>query len=318
MAYITNTITSANPGLDLHTAMASALTTAGYTLVDTVVISTRTHKVWKCPAANNTAGLDWYLDIAYPTTGNGNMSILPFESYDPATHLALRGIIASGSTTIDATTFSVNGATSAALESASNCLHAGNAVAGNQLVLTTSSFGYWISITGNRVIALTSADPTFVVYAGMHSPSGAHATAAGAKLFPLIFAKINAFSANSTSTNAPSSTACGLTRLPQLSSLTSTGWRYQLQAASAFPLAALPQIPSGATGAFPLATSPILAIAGIADLTQGAQGWWGTFYDLMLVNAAATVSRGDTITIGTDNCVLTNQSSNYALAFKAL
>src|SRR3954466_3352347 len=163
MAYNTGAITDPSPGATLHTALASLLTTAGYSLVDTVVISTRTHKVWKSPAASNAANLDWYLDIAYTTTGNGNKWFLPFEGYDPSTDLGLRGIVSGTSiTTIDATPGSRFGATASSLES-------GNwfgPVQGTSMALTmtTATFTYWASITADRVIVMHTNIATSIFY----------------------------------------------------------------------------------------------------------------------------------------------------------
>src|SRR3954469_25016645 len=155
MAYLTATQgADANPAATLYATLAGGLTTAGFTLVDTQVISTRTHKVWKSAAANNAQGLDWFLDAVYTTTGAGSLWLFPMEFYDPATHLATRMVHGGlSSTTIDQTFYSINGATAFTLESASWPLNASNAT-GLPLLTSTSSFGYWFSVTGDRVIGL--------------------------------------------------------------------------------------------------------------------------------------------------------------------
>lgn len=317
MAYGTSTIASANPSADLYTALATLLTTAGYTLVDTQVISTRTHKVWKSAAANNAAGKDFYLDFAYTTSGAGNLTVFPFEDYNATTHLAFRGPVAAGSATVDATTFSLNGSTGAALESAVGGIHAGNAATNHQLVVTTASFGYWASVTGDRVILLSSADPSAVIYAGMYSPSSAYASAAGAGLYPLVFVKLfQSFSPGvSTSAAAAVSAWASLTRIAPKTTI--SAWTYQVSVACALGtgIANLPLVPSGDVTMHPLAGCEVNVYGGG---NSGTYGLFGKLIDVEVIPAAGTVSRGDTITLGASTFIVGSANVALAVGFKAV
>jgi hypothetical protein len=319
MAYGTSTIASANPSADLYTALATLLTTAGYTLVDTQVISTRTHKVWKSAAANNAAGKDFYLDFAYTTTGAGNLTVFPFEDYNATTHLASRGPIAVASSTVDATTFSYTGSTAAALESAAGGIHAGNASTGQQLVVTTASFGYWASITGDRVILMSSAEPSSVIYAGTYTPSSAYSATAGSALFPLIWAKLfSSFTSGGTSASSAtaSSASAALTRIAPKSAI--GNWTSHVNVVGALGSAVnnLPQIPSGDTSMHAFAGVEVNVIGGASG--TGTYGLFGKLIDVENIPAAATVSRGDTITIGASTYVVATPTSGLAVAFKAV
>lgn len=298
MTYITGTITDANPAAALYTALAPALTAAGYTLVDTVVISTRTHKVWKSAAANNTYALDWYLDIAYTTTGAGNLFVCPYEFYDPATDLAQRGPQYVSSTTIEQTFFSQFGATAHTLEQASANVFAG---ANTLMALTcsTASFGYWISVTGNRVLLLGSNTPGVVVYAGFYTPVAAFAATGGAALFPLVLASVQE-PGTATPAGTVTTTRAGVTRLPRLP----TGAiNWALQSAGIMPAygqnsaySSLTRIPDGSIsmlgGRY---VSPLLL--SVISTTGVSGGTYGVLDGLTGGWSAATVTRGDTITI---------------------
>lgn len=296
MTFITSTITSANPAADLYTAIAGALSSEGYTLVDTVVISTRTHKVWKCPAANNAAGKDWYLDVTYTTSGAGSVWWIPYEAYDPVTHLAYRGPVATASGSLDAVTYSRNGATGAALESALVGIHAG---VNTTALLTTpsSSFGYWISVTPNRLIGNVTATPAFLLYAGLYEPTAEYSAIAGADLFPLVMCRLNPGSTSWASAgSAPSTASGGIIRVPKATVL--TGWDSTLAIYSDVGNALwLPQIPAGSQ----LINNRSVAKLAIGTGTNASPvGQYGYLYDVRACQADATVTRGDTVTLSGD------------------
>lgn len=208
----------ANPGPLVHTALATKLLAAGYTLEDTVVISTRTHKVYKSAAAGNTYGLDWYLDVSYPTTGiTGGVYITPFEGYNSTTHLATRGPYSgsSGATTMDPTTYSRYGATASALETnwANTATHSSL-----DNPLSISEFALMASVNRNRVILAVSTDPQFVSYAGFFTPTAGHVAHAGAAMYPLITTRVTG-SGGSSATNNPISVTAALTRAPKVSTV---------------------------------------------------------------------------------------------------
>src|SRR6187402_1092437 len=112
MTYITGTITDANPGPLLYAAIETAAIALGYTLEDTVVIGSNTHKILKSAAAGNSRGQDWYLDINFATTGVvGGIRFAPFEGYNPATDQGIRGPYTISTTAIEQTYYSPFGVT---------------------------------------------------------------------------------------------------------------------------------------------------------------------------------------------------------------
>lgn len=89
------TINSATPQIDLMTAIEAAMTAHdNWTLVDTAVIATATYRVWKNHGTgvtlNNSFGQDFYVVIAYTTTGAGNISIRACEDVTLASDLMIR------------------------------------------------------------------------------------------------------------------------------------------------------------------------------------------------------------------------------------
>lgn len=302
MTFIQGSVTDASPGPALYALMAPALTAAGYTLVDTVVISARTHKIWKSAAANNTQGLDWYLDIAYTTAGAGNLWLAPFEYFDPATDLGYRGIFNSSITTIETTYYSRYGATGHALET--NWLQSWST--SPALTLTTGVFGYWVSVTGDRVIAMLSNDPTYLLYAGMYAPDPLYAAKAGAAMYPLVMAKMQAVIASSQLTSSPSS---GLTRAPRS---TSINWSTALAVWPANQQAVtLGQVPAGSVS-YPPTAWQVMLVAG-----SGAAALYGMLIDTAIAAASGGVVRGDTATIGGAAWTFTTLSNGGAMLFKA-
>lgn len=332
MSYTFFDVNSANPAADLYgvtvgnsgaVGIAGLLTAAGFTLVDTVTISTRTHKVWKSPAGSNAAGLDWYLDVAYTTTGAGSIWFFPFENYNASTHVATRGAIQDSSTTVDATTFSRNGSTTAALESATGGMHPASATSNMNLVTQTSTlFRANVSVTADRVIAYSRASTGRVHYCGLYTPSSAYSTAAGAGLFPLCVAQIgfpfanSASGATACSASASSTTATfSLTRIAPLTAL-AAGWQTQGQV---FPTLTHAY---GAVGA-PTWTPelwPLMIIGGstAASATGGTAslGKIGELKDIGFVATDASQNDGDTLSSGA--YVLTARQGSYgSIAFKA-
>jgi hypothetical protein len=256
---------------------------------------------------------------------------LPYESYDASTHLAQRGPVASGASTIDAATSSLTGSTAFALEATTP---AGVISPQNATTLATSSLptataiGFWISITGNRIIMTTSIDPSSVMYCGMYQPDAKYAAKAGASIFPLCVFKYTPGSASSSwaasSTASPSTAGCSLTRLaPRSSALVAPAiWTYQVAAGFSAPyIFGLPQIPSGDTTANPLEGLPVVLAAVNWFANSSSQyavpGLFGTAYDLLVFNAGAGVTRSDTIVIGADTYVLGTANSGAAFGFAA-
>lgn len=300
--FISGSVTDANPGPALYALLAPALTSAGFTLVDTVTISTRTHKVWKSAAGNNTQGLDWYLDVAYTTTGAGNLWLAPFEFYDPATDLGYRGVYNNSITTIENTYYSRYGATGFALET--NWIQGFSTAA--SLTLSTAAFGYWVSVTGDRVIGMLGTEPTELLYAGMYGPDPLYAAKVGAAMFPLVMAKCHA---QTPTTPLAGSPGCGLTRAAVSTSInwgTALGlWPATQQAVQ---LASVP----GGSASYPPTAYQVILTAG-----SGAAALYGTLIDVAITAASGSVVRADTCTVNAATWLLTSQTNGGALLFKA-
>jgi hypothetical protein len=318
MTYITNTINSANPSADLYTALAAALTSAGYTLEDTVVISTRTHKIWKSPAAGNAANKDWFVDIAYATSGAGHLYVIPMENYDAANDLAIRMVYGgAGDISIDPTTFSRYGDAGYSLEHSNWRLSAAGSSNMRLNTAAGTAFGYWISVTGTRIAGITSVVPTDMLYAGLYELDPLHATIAGADAFPLILAMLNANGIGSPASTVGSATAA-LTRIPKATDLVgnnSFGWAYipyvrPVHLASVANQPGFPGLPSDSTEVAPRAASRLLVISSTSKGSLGFVGPLGLLYDVAAVASTATVVRGDTVTIAGNTWVLGSSGSS--------
>lgn len=325
MTYISGTLTSANPGPALYALIETAMLADGWTLEDTVVIGSNTHKVLKSAAAGNVQGLDWWLDINFPTTGtSGGMRFAPFEDYNSTTHVGYRGPYRGSNTTIDASTWTRYGATGFALET--NWANTGGSDPGLSAILSTTAFGYRISVTRNRIIASLDTQGTHLSYAGFFNPTAAFAANAGAALFPLITAKMTASnSINANSTNN-SDGAC-LTRLPKMPSGTGFNWVYNCQIYGGYGLIAFRSgkiadgsfTPSPLTGETALNPMPVSA----AFSTTGAGDVWPTAYigdllDVVTGVANTTVVRGDHVTVGSDTWYMSDDVSGFVILFKAV
>lgn len=331
MAYITGTISSANPALDLYTAIAAALTTAGYTQVDTVVISTRTHQIWKSAAANNTTGKDWYVDLVYAPSGGTTFRTIPMEFYDPATDLAYRMVHggSSAGSVIESTYWSRYGATGATLESASWTFSAAQTT-GTTMTLTTGSFGYWVSVTGDRIIIMHSQAPTLLGFAGFYEPLDPHKTYAGADAYPLVECKIDN-TGFGTPTGTTSSTKQALTRLPKSTVMGATSgynWGFipTLQpfldvAGGSGYIGGATRVPDGTTGVLGGRYAvPILigaASGGATNQLDAPVGFLGKLNDVAVVPVISTVVRGDTVTVAGATWVLGTVSGSTAVLFRA-
>jgi hypothetical protein len=308
MTYITGTISSSNAPSDLYAQLATALSAAGYTLVDTVVISTRTHKIWMSPAAGNAANKDWYVDITYPTTGGGDITFMPMEFFDPATDLAYRAPYMANSAIIDATTGSRWGSTGHTLEHANLTYNTSTATM-HRLITAATSFGYWISVTPNRIVGMTSQLADRIVYVGLYEPLALYSASAGAELFPLCALALDGGAPYGAGNNTPASSRVNLTRIAPINALTGQGWnglfyiRPEWTGANinGHMLPGLPADPTTLTNGGRYATRLLLQIASTvaqAGNVGGVLGYLGRPYDVLAMRAAATVVRGDTVSVG--------------------
>jgi len=312
MTYITGTVTNANPGVTLYNLMATELTALGFTLTDTVVVSTRTHKIWLSAAAGNAIGKDWYLDVVYTTTGAGTLFLGVMEFFDPATDLAYRAAY-SGSRSSDATYYSPFGATGLALEGTWGYVAtaAAHSNSNGNLDLPSSAFGYWITLTRDRVIVLLSSNPAHMLYAGAYAPSAGHAAAAGADVYPLFAGKFN-------NSGPLGSLAVGITRLPKFTTASTVAWNLKATSAIVGVSTTIepPGFPADVTVAGPrlAAAIPLSTVGG----SVFPRAYLGVFRDLATMTGDATVARGDTASDGTNTWVFATGTTSGLLLFKAV
>lgn len=322
MTFISGSISSADPGPALYAEIETAALAAGFTFVKTVTIGARTHKILKSPAASNSQGLDWYLDIGFPTTGDGSrLSFTPFEDFDSSTNKGIRGPVYGYGSTIESTYFSRYGATGYELETNWSAGAAGEMY----MALSTSSFAYWISVTTDRIISMLSTAPTFMQYAGFYEPTPEHVAAAGSHLFPLIVCKVGTAYTSSGSTNPGSSTVC-VNRLPTVTSaqLAATrngyGWSHNM-----IPNSTEAVNTDGVIGG---AVAPVTAQRTMRRLPiifgsntfndLGPFTRLGHLIDMASGRGVSTILRGDTVTIDSDTWYLTSYNSNCVTGFRGV
>jgi hypothetical protein len=323
MTTITGSITNANPGPTLYALIETAALAIGWTLDDTVVIGGNTHKVLKSAAAGNTYGLDWYLDINYPTTGiTGGIRFAPFEGYTAASDVGLRGPYgATASTTVDATTYSRFGATTSALETnwTNNATHTGVSTA-----LTTSAFGYRISITRDRIIMELDNVPSSVAYTGFFTPISAHSTQAGAALFPLVMLVLASATSIAGSTNGGAPATAAVTRAPKAVGSATFDWQNSVNV----PASSLQVLTGGRAGVavsdftnqVAVAPIPVIFGQGFNGLSTSTTGYAHVGYldGLGVANTNSTSVRGDTLTVGSDTWYANTPSSSLGLFMKGV
>lgn len=314
MTYISGTITNANSGATLYAALEPVLAGAGFTLEDTVVISTRTHKVWKSPAASNFRNQDWYLDITYPTAGTGMFFMRPFEFFDAATDLAYRGPYAYGSRTSDATYYAPFGGTGYGLETSwvPNPASSSTGASGHTgtSVLPSTAFGYWCSITSDRVILMTSVDPSWVLYCGLYTPSEQQVAASSSDVYPLVTTLLSGYS-------VAISNAAASTRYPRYSTAANIAWANVFEVSQQLSILRPSRIPDGDTSASGGHVASPLHL--VTTVSAPAQSSWGTLRDIRTCRAAPDVVRGDTVTIDGAQWVLATPgaATEYSILFKA-
>jgi hypothetical protein len=321
MTYDNGTVTDANPGPALYAAMEPTFLAAGFTLADTVVIGSRTHKVLKSDASVNDYSKTWYLDVSYPTTGiTGGMYMSPFEDFNTTTDLGFRGPYTASSTTLESTFYSRFGSTGSALETTW-----ANATSFTNLdnPLLTTSFGWFLSATPERVIFASTVASGELHYVGFFEPTADHTTAAGAALYPLIVVHFSNAASLPASTGGASSTAC-LTRVPPM---TAINWSTYVIVDLAFAMLGGIVGTGGhftATGKTNLAKRPV--IMGYSSLTSsapasatGGLGLVGYLIDVANSWTDGTIIRGDDLTdTNSDVWIGVDDSANVGLWFRAV
>lgn len=329
MTYISGSMTNSDAPATLAGLMHTALLNAGFTLVDTVVIGTRTHKVYKSAAANNTEGIDWYLDLAYTTSGAGSIWLGAFETYDAVAHTAGLGPYSNIESTVDAAEFSRYGTTKYALET--NWTHITRNLA--QIETASSAFAYWISITPTRVIALTSVNATKVVYCGQFAPyapwKAKVAEVTPGKWNPLITCNISNPAVENTSTMGSGS----LTRIPPATTVYRWDYTCNIRSSSSSSSSGSSSGGVGGPAGFvDTGWSPYLAggpqgdkiqIAISRNVSVNNVGGWGHgagwLYDIARfgTSGATSVTRGDTTTVSGNTWALASANSGACFGFKA-
>lgn len=331
MTFLSGSMTDSNAPATLAGLMHDALITEGYSLVDTVVIGTRTHKVYLSPAASNTEGIDWYLDLAYTTTGTGSIWLGAFETYDAVAHTAGFGPVTTGAT-VDPVEFSRYGATKYALETKWG--HVSNDLA--QIQTSASAFAYWISITPTKVIALSSGNATKVVYCGQFDPytpwKTKAATDAPGKWNPLTTLSLVLPNAEAGRVASVADVGCGLTRLPPVATI--YDWGISVSAGCSSSTSSTTNGGGGGGGAVGLVDTgwnpytdggPQGEKIQIRVLRQynvgiGRAGHCaGELYDVARfgTSGATSVTRGDTATVDSATWVLASATSSACFGFKA-
>lgn len=295
MTFLLNTLTDGNAASVLAGSIDTALIANGYVLVDTVVITTLTHKVYKNPASNNVSGLDWFVVISYPTTGVGNIDIIPMEYYDPATHLAYRVVNSESSSALETTYYSKYGATGYALNAAQLAIKPG---ASNNFYLSTAatSFAYWISITKDRILGMTSQINNKVLYVGVYTPDSEYSSYCGSALFPLIACSIlnDGLAQSKAITRAPK---LQLNTMPRWDIIPTVEGEYGTQGSASIG----PRIPDGPPDATGKQYATLYRVSG-ASYSNGATdgrtaGVYGRLKDVAFTHGASTVTQGSTVTI---------------------
>lgn len=185
------TAVSANPGADFYTAITPALLGGGLTFIETIVVDGITHSLWRASAVNS-FGSPWVLGVAYYATGMPKNMVWfhVYESYNEATNKALNGPI----NPFSGASFDVNGSGSAStptdlndplIVSPIHQLWSGTGDYHYGVRISDQPFVYWLSVTTDRLILMTSVDARRMMYAGLYKPAPPWAATQGSKLFPL-------------------------------------------------------------------------------------------------------------------------------------
>jgi hypothetical protein len=317
MSYTNGSVNNANPGATLYALLETALLAIGFTLEDTVVISTRTHKILKSAAGGNTRGVDWYLDISFTTTGAGALMMAPFEGYTAASDLGIRGPYSANSTTFETTNYSAFGPTGNALETswANSVSHTSLQLA----LVASTAFTYRFTYSRDRVVLSLSNAPTQILYAGFYTPTAAALSYQGGSCIPLIVCRIASGGSANSSTSASTVTAA-FTRLPKYPDISATymnsGW------GGSCLVAANQLLLGGRAGDFVHPGSGDLAYSPYCVMMGGSSSGFNTglvgYLDGVLMGyTSATSALGDTVVQGSDTYYVTTHSSQVAVAVKA-
>ena len=178
--------------------------------------------------------------------------------------------------------------------------------------------GYWISITGNRVAAISSANADKLIYAGLFTPHAQHTAAAGASAFPLVTARLSAAGDAAGSISAASSVTALLPRVPKATALTASGWGFIPTLKAYGPYDLCPPLPTGVLLVqAKVLTFPVAVGVSPTYVAGAGGGFLGTLDGVAMTGSVGT-ARGDTVTIGPDTWVLGTSSGTTSILFKAV
>jgi hypothetical protein len=310
-------ITNANPGPAIWAYLDTLLLAEGYTFVDTVIVGARTHQVYKSAAAGNVQGLDWYLDIGYPTTGIASrLTFQALETYNAAADSGARGVYGAQDGTLEETFFSRFGATERTLESWQ--AGAGTNDMGN--LLQTSAFVPYVMLNKDRIGLMMSHAPTRLMYTGFFKPTAQHAAHAGGALYPLISVNVNV---GASMAGAVSGNNVAVTRMPRFTAaqFSSATWTQNAYGWSCVTVPANSIMLWGA-GVFGQQNHPSLGETQMQELPVCFGAYSMTAYQGAVVGnldgvgfgwAAAAVQRGDTTPVAGVNWHALAYQSGYAV-----
>ena len=273
--------------------LAAELVAAKYVLVDTTVIGARTHKIWKSEAAWNSAALDWYLNVAYAETGSTEpVGLMVMEAWDSVNKRAIRGPVAGTNQPIHPATGSKYGDTSYSPEGSQWTPRIGGG-ANSQIEITAGAFTYYLSVTPDRVVAHASVTGA-TCYHGLYQPAATQSLVAGPWApFPLASVGIPP---NSSSTSMPTAY---ITRTAPLATGASTGAYFDTTNEDKH----LYVVPGTALPKSPLAPR-LQTITFRISQTSEYQFALGTLIGFYAGQLAASVTRGDRVTVGADEYVI--------------
>lgn len=181
MAYKQDTIISANAANVFANVLTGLLVDAGWTLVETLSPAgtfTPTTKVYKSSGGSNQCGYDWYLAVMYKQTGTeAQVRIIGGGAYDTSTKIISQ--IPANTVPVDTGSnrqyaeavtgdmwggYNVNVATNTNTSVSSNRSAApSQAWPFFSVIVPSSAFGYWMSVTLDHVAIFTTIPASYVV-----------------------------------------------------------------------------------------------------------------------------------------------------------
>lgn len=218
MGYRTGSITNANPALELYNQIAAEFDLhANWDFVDTVVIGSNTHKVWKNRGSGsgaNAFGQDFFVDFQYAASGGTTLRVRCFELYDSTLDKCARPCVGAASSL----PINADGSWGDAAPGASTGYTLENTSLVYADVLTvTTAFDYFIQVSVNKINVATKFSTTnTALYAGLFEPLMA------ADPFPLCIV--------GTSGNENSLTDSGVSRHPNKTTTAADNFKFQCEA----------------------------------------------------------------------------------------